>query len=148
MERLTNVIGTCNGENIYGTAEAKIRIRNELEKSGEVKNPEALDYFANIRFENKLVTKLGKYEDIDEELGIEFAILSKILKKKKVWLIHEDVLRKERKIVESEFVLELFADMNGNLVCYLWFKDYATQIPAKFYGKHYALTKEELEKQL
>ena len=60
IDRLTEVIATCDNESIYGTASALIKIRDELEKSGEIKNPDALDYFAKTRLESLILTKLGK----------------------------------------------------------------------------------------
>ena len=71
IDRLTEVIATCDNESIYGTASALIKIRDELEKSGEIKHPDALDYFAKTRLESLILTKLGKYEDLEKELNVD-----------------------------------------------------------------------------
>ena len=82
---------------------------------------------------NEVATKLGKLEDIEEELGIDLITLSKILKHgcyvkpwKKVWF------SKVMTLQTNEFgILKLF-DFNDN--------DYSL----RNYGIDFALTKEEL----
>lgn len=41
-------------------------------------------------FEGTPITKLGQYEDIEEELGIELLTLFKALKQQTVWTKYED----------------------------------------------------------
>lgn len=138
MNRITEVFGKCDDENLYGTASSLIRIRDELEKSGEVKNPEALDYFAQTRLESMMLKKLGKLEDKEEKFGID---LNKLLECTAIWFI----LPNEK---EPRFAYHIHIDLYMKRLVdivpedrdmeplYFYFKDY---------GKTWALTPKELK---
>ena len=95
------------------------------------------------------VNKLGKLEDIEEELGIDFITLLEIYKqlniKKEVWFKYEKEMDEELKFMNShrhkwvsyliDFECKAFVEMEYEPVYYFYFKDY---------GKTWALTKEEL----
>lgn len=138
MKRITEVFGKCDDENLYGTASALLRIRDELEKSGEVQNPEALDYFAQTRLENMMVNKLGKHEDIEENLGIDLITLSKCTA---IWFLMPN--EKEPRLawhIHVDFYEKRLVDINPGdrdiEPLYFYFKDY---------GKTWALTPKELK---
>ena len=138
MKRITEVFGRCDDENLYGTASALIRIRDELEKSGEVQNPEALDYFAQTRLECMMTKKLGQLEDVEEEIGIEFITLSKALKKGVYCKCDKCVYYLDLKhtVLNFEWKALIYEPDDDLRRTVLMFKDY---------GETWALTKEELK---
>jgi len=157
MDRLTDVFGTCNGENIYGAAETRIKIRKELEESGEFKNSEALDYFTQVRFENKITTKLGKLEDIEEEIGVDLATLFEVLKERKAFYKGAVIPVYDNPYQVGEYrhsdirgieLNDLHKSKRGNW-CFCSYDFHNKLAPnnlfLKDYGKTWALTKEELE---
>lgn len=94
----------------------------------------------------KIVNKLGQKEDDDEKLGIDSHILFQALKQKEVYVIKEHPVTKEKKIVKAKFQLDLFYNAFNKFHCSLWFEELGMDVPAKFYGTDWALTREELEK--
>jgi hypothetical protein len=85
----------------------------------------------NIRHK-QCVEKLGKLEDIEEELGIPLEVLFKALKEG-VW-VKEDMWNNNYKIINSGYVINEYCIYNN---------DFARS--TKDYGETWALTKEELE---
>ena len=89
------------------------------------------------------VDKLGKLEDIEEELGIDLITLFDIDKqlntKKEIWFKIEDEIEENLRF-DSYYIIDLkhkaFVKIEYEPLDYLYFKDY---------GKTWALTKEELE---
>ena len=87
--------------------------------------------------------KLGKLEDIEEELGIDLITLFNIDKqlntKKEIWFKIEDEIEENFRF-DSYYIIDLkhkaFVKIEYEPLDYLYFKDY---------GKTWALTKEELE---
>ena len=87
--------------------------------------------------------KLGKLEDIEEELGIDLITLFNIDKqlntKKEIWFKIEDEIEENLRF-DSYYIIDLkhkaFVKIEYEPLDYLYFKDY---------GKTWALTKEELE---
>ena len=111
--------------------------------------------YEQIENSNACVDKLGKLEDIEEELGIDLITLFKIIKQKYVYTnsfnkrVEQFVLTKidgiekdylERNYLKLDFQ-EVEYDENGNEIDSIvhWIPD------TKDYGKTWALTKEELE---
>ena len=82
--------------------------------------------------------KLGKYEDIDEKLGLPYPVLIKMLKNGNIY-----VKKKNNEIIN---ICEYSLDCNG---LDYWFLDigkgYYNIVGLKDYGKTWALTREELE---
>ena len=89
------------------------------------------------------VDKLGKLEDIEEEIGIDLITLFNIDKqlntKKEIWFKIEDEIEESFRF-DSYYIIDLkhkaFVKIEYEPLDYLYFKDY---------GKTWALTKEELE---
>ena len=87
--------------------------------------------------------KLGRLEDIEEELGIDLITLFDIDKqlntKKEIWFKIEDEIEENFRF-DSYYIIDLkhkaFVKIEYEPLDYLYFKDY---------GKTWALTKEELE---
>ena len=111
--------------------------------------------YEQIENSNDCVDKLGKLEDIEEELGIDLITLFKIIKQKYVYtnsfnkrveqfvLTKIDGIEKDylgRNYLKLDFQ-EVEYDENGNEIDSIvhWIPD------TKDYGKTWALTKEELE---
>ena len=88
--------------------------------------------------------KLGKLEDIEEELGIDLITLFNIDKqlntKKEIWFKIEDEIDASYRYDGDYYIIDLKHKAFVKMVCepidYFYFKDY---------GKTWALTKEELE---
>lgn len=137
-DRLTEVIATCDNESIYGTASALLKIRDELEKSGEIKNPDALDYFAKTKLESLILTKLGKYEDLDKEFDYQLLILTKALKQGYIWVTLAGTFEKLNNISLA------YDDYNKCFViCGYGMKYYFRE-----YGRTWTLTEEEWRNRL
>lgn len=87
-----------------------------------------------------LETKLSKYKDIEDELGIDLLTLFEALKSG-IYLVDTDVLTKKTKIVKTKVdELHYWGVKNYRF----WIEEYATDINIIGYGKTWALTKEEL----
>ena len=89
--------------------------------------------------------KLGRYEDIEEELGIDLLTLLKIweavITKDYFWVKYNNELDKTDDI-------EIGDDENGLLFIYFyWSNGKHLVLYLKDYGKTYALTKRELEEE-
>ena len=105
-------------------------------------------------------TKLGKLEDIEEELGIDLISLFKVLKQKEVY-IREGFCPEAGEHWEINKTLSIYLDYVGeneeydDFINKEWvltfteqedeFDNYAMLVRLKDYGKTWALTKEELE---
>ena len=109
-----------------------------------IKNAKGRTYF-NYDGVAICVEDFLEYKAVDKELGIGFITLIKALKQKRVWIKIEDFKFHTAKIVESPFELELYADKDGKILCWLWFEEYGKQVQARTYGELWALTKGELE---
>ena len=105
---------------------------------------ENLDANEGIKKNPVLATnKLGRLEDIEEELGIDLITLFNIDKqlntKKEIWFKIEDEIEENLRC-DSYYIIDLkhkaFVKIEYEPLDYLYFKDY---------GKTWALTKEELE---
>lgn len=94
--------------------------------------------YEQIENSNACVDKLGKLEDIEEELGCPLKIVFKALKQMFVF-------RKENVKIKIE-LLGLYIHFN-ELHLYGFVEDttHAVYLSLKDYGKTWALTKEELE---
>ena len=100
--------------------------------------------YEQIENSNACVDKLGKLEDIEEELGIDLITLFDIDKqlntRKKIWLKIEDEIEENFRF-DSYYIIDLkhkaFVKIEYEPLDYFYFKDY---------GKTWALTKEELLK--
>ena len=90
------------------------------------------------------VDKLGKLEDIEEQLGIDlitlFNIDQQLNTKKEMWIKNWDDEIEENFRFSSYYIIDLthkaFVKMECEPIDYFYFKDY---------GKTWAVTKEELE---
>ena len=90
------------------------------------------------------VDKLGKLEDIEEELGIDlislFNIERQLNTKTEIWFKIEDEIDTSYRYDGDYYIIDLKHKAFVKMVCepidYFYFKDY---------GKTWALTKEELE---
>lgn len=100
--------------------------------------------YEQIENSNACVDKLGKLEDIEEELGIDLITLFNIDKqlntKKEIWFKIEDEIDVSYRDESDYYIIDLKHKAFVKMVCepidYFYFKDY---------GKTWALTKEELE---
>ena len=107
----------------------------------------------DVAYRGEAIIKLGKYEDIDEELGIEYPVLIKALKNKKIYvkvdenikdLIGASIRNHNNEIIEiNDFsarydYLLVGSPMEAmtNAFGILKYKDY---------GKTWSLTKKELQ---
>jgi hypothetical protein len=93
----------------------------------------------NIRHK-QCVEKLGKLEDIEQELGIPLEVLFKALKKGKVWACENSLWGYSYHNVVGFNLNEVILQSK---VCS--YSDCDWDIDLKDYGKTWALTKEELE---
>jgi hypothetical protein len=89
---------------------------------------------------NDITNKLGKLEDIEEELGIPLEVLFKALKKGKVWACENSLWGYSYHNVVRFNLNEVILQSK---VCS--YSDCDWDIDLKDYGKTWALTSEELE---
>lgn len=91
----------------------------------------------NLEHLEKVYTKLGQLEDIEEELEIDLIKYLKAIRQQKVWVLYNG------KIITTD-VVYWTSDIFNKL--YLWFIDGEPMVVScEDYGKIWALTKEELE---
>jgi len=86
-----------------------------------------------------ILDKLGQYEDIDNEIGIDYITLNKL---RKIDTIYVKFFGEVQEWPQTKL------DMRN---CKIWYgyisgKGYTLSQPLSNYGKGFALTKEELEK--
>ena len=97
-----------------------------------VENNIEYDTLNNVCYQ-ECVDKLGKLEDIEDELGIDLITKNRI--EKSQTLYHKDFGYEDIENVNRTNVFTGRYDMNGNEIVY----------PFNQYGKTWALTKEELK---
>lgn len=86
-----------------------------------------------------LYNKLGQYEDIDEEIGIDYISLNKLRKSDKIYVkFFNEIQEYTRFKIDLRECKILYGYMNG--------KGYGLQQPLSNYNKLFSLSKEELEK--
>ena len=95
-------------------------------------------YFDNVDELMDVSNKLGQYEDINEEIGIDYITLNKL---RKASIIYVKFFNEIQKWDKTKL------DMRN---CKIWYdyisgKGYTLSQPLSNYGKGFALTKEELE---
>ena len=102
--------------------------------------------YEQIENSNACVDKLGKLEDIEEELGIDLITLFRALKDRQVIFKHIYGLKKPKIYLETHKIAGLLFD-GKNYGLWLYDNGYGDEFCAytKDYGKTWALTKEELE---
>ena len=103
--------------------------------------------YEQIENSNACVDKLGKLEDIEEELGIDLITLFKALKDG-IWTNQEQCYGDEKQGKIRFFQVRLLLEENavGCIHNSMWKgKEVIRTLYFKDYGKTWALTKEELE---
>ena len=93
---------------------------------------------------NRAIYKLGKYEDIEEELGIDLTTLFKALKNG-YWYKKNNNIVCAKSTIGHTYMHCLYLCDNGWYINTNDMYDYTIDIALKDYGKTWALTKEELE---
>ena len=96
--------------------------------------------YEQIENSNACVDKLGKLEDIEEELGIDLVTLVKALNG-----LYYKFRPEDREI--SKMKVPMLRIINGEYcwICPKWMTTTWMSVLVKDYGKTWALTKEELE---
>ena len=102
--------------------------------------------YEQIENSNACVDKLGKLEDIEEELGIDLITLFKALKDRQVIFKHIYGLENPKIYLETHKIAGLLFD-GKNYGLWLYDNGFGDEfwVYTKDYGKTWALTKEELE---
>ena len=103
--------------------------------------------YEQIENSNSCVDKLGKLEDIEEELGIDLVTLFKALRNG-IWTNQEQCYGDEKQGKIRFFQVRLLLEENavGCIHNSMWKgKEVIRTLYFKDYGKTWALTKEELE---
>lgn len=92
----------------------------------------------NLEHLEKVYTKLGQLEDMEEELGIDLITYIKAIRQQKVWVLYNG------KLLQPDLVF--WSSHTFNKLC-LWFikDDRHIKVSYEDYGKTWALTREELE---
>ena len=104
-----------------------------LTKKQDKKNyPYVYDSFEDY-FEGEPINKLGKLEDVEEELGIDLITLSKILKRG-IYVVENGIIRFANAKNDEVLITE------KHMLVFLFRKYFYLD-----YGKTWALTKEELK---
>lgn len=133
-------------KNIYYQNFDELMKEFEKQKS-EFKNPNITENdimkLAEKSQDSKRIQKLGQYEDIEEELGIDLVTLIKVLdavlRKEYLWTKYNDKLCATNDVFFGD-------EYNGVLFIYFyWNNGKHLTFELKDYGKTWALTKEELE---
>lgn len=94
----------------------------------------------NINSTDDLKYKLGKYEDIEQELGIDLITLFKALKNGFYFKY------KDKTLSSNDYFFQITTDLRDNWIFDI-ISDHLSLLSTKVkdYGKTWALTKEELE---
>ena len=103
-------------------------------------------YLEPNRNEQECIYKLGQLEDIEEDLGIDLTILSKLSKATKIYT--KDLNYPENGVFDWDLFM---VDIRNKMIMYNETEDYLNndlnewlKRPLKDYGKTWALTEEEL----
>ena len=84
------------------------------------------------------VNKLGQYEDIDEEIGIDYITLNKLRKSDKIYVKFFDEIQEYTRFkIDLRECKILYGYMNG--------RGYGLKQPLSNYNKGFSLSKKELE---
>lgn len=152
-KRLTDVdgqygyIGSPNRENFYSLRSlSDLYLLEAYKKFPNCEDKKRLSEYAKGKAVNEAIQKLGKHEDIEDKIGIDFITLSMAFDNGIYFKRENDICKTdinyicENRLGYRGYSLAAYDAEYPDINVWFWFKDYGKKEPGGW-----ALTKEELE---